>query len=421
MSEKGVRFVGFDTAEEVHEGVLLDAGGGEEFAFKCRNRKKSVEKALASLLIRIGSDEKLMVVLEAPRAHGRVIFEVASNLGLMVIQVGSLALNRYRECEGQPRKDDHWDAYLGARMAYLAAKGCRVVSDPGPEERVLSRLTRARSRLVDRRRAVLNQLHSIILELAPIILDREWGGPSYDSVTMRKILKRWPAFEGIERVRRTTLEALFRSCRCRRAKVEGYLDAVRMIPGEVVVSQIERDAIAAEIDVIIKQVELLDSSIADLEKELREVIDQHPIAAELMKMPGIGLTTAAVLIGELLPMMRNTTEASAATYAGVTPLARKSGKSLNRSRLGRGSNKFVLKALFMSSIKAISCSSLDRAYYDKKRQDYQGHPKSHTAAILALSRQRMKVIYKIMVDGASYDKETLISSHLARQQRASAA
>lgn len=149
--------------------------------------------------------------------------------------------------------------------------------------------------------------------------------------------------------------------------------------------------------------------------------DQHPICVRLMGMPGIGLITAAVLVGELLPLMRNTDEPSSATYSGVTPLARKSGKSLNKSRLGRGSNKYVLKALFMSAIRSLSCSALDRAYYDKKRKDYLGHPKPHTAATLALARQRHKVMYKIMVGDARYDKETLISSHIARQQEVNAA
>lgn len=421
MREKGVRIVGFDTAEEVHEVVLLDLDGVEEMHLECRNRKKLVEEVFAKILIKLEPGEILVVVAEAPRAHGRIVFEVASKFGLTVIQVSSLALDRYREVEGQPRKDDHWDAFLAARMVYTGSKCCRVVSDPRPEERVMCRLTRARSHFVDRRTALLNQIRSILLELAPIILDREWDGPSYDSVLMRRILERWPAFEGIERARTTTLESVLRSCRCRKINAKGYLESIRKLPEEVVVSQLERHAIATEISLIFNQIELLDSSIAEIEKELRTLVDQHPICVRLMEMPGIGLITSAVLVGELLPLMRNTNEPSAATYAGVTPLARKSGKSLNKSRLGRGSNKHVLKALFMSAIRSLSCSALDRAYYDKKRRDYLGHPKPHTAATLALARQRLKVMYKIMVGDARYDKETLIASHIARQQEADAA
>ncbi len=61
---------------------------------------------------------------------------------------------------------------------------------------------------------------------------------------------------------------------------------------------------------------------------------------------------------------------------------------------------------------------MDRAYYQKKLGDYAGHPKPHVAAFIALSRQRHKLVYKLMTTAARYDKETLIASHLARLERA---
>jgi len=112
---------------------------------------------------------------------------------------------------------------------------------------------------------------------------------------------------------------------------------------------------------------------------------------------------------------------SVPNISGVTPLTRKSGTSLDSAHLGRASNKRVLNALFLSAVRALAESALDRAYYDKKRADYQGHPKPHTAAVLALARQRHKVIYKLMTTDARYDKERLISSHLKRQREEAAA
>lgn len=415
MEEKVVRIVGFDTAEEQHEGVLLTRDGEEELAFKCRNRKKDLEEAFAKVLVRLAPNEILVVVLEAPRAHGRLVFEIASSFGFTVWQVGTVALNHFRNCEGQPRKDDHWDAFLAARMVFKGMNGCSVVFDPQPEERKLSRLTRTRSRMKKQRTGLLHQLRAIMLELAPVVLSREWQGPKYDSMAMRRILQRWPAFVGLERSKKATLQKLFRSCRFSKTKSEMCLGIVRSLSDEVVVEAGERSVMGIEIELIFKQMELLEASISELERQLRALVNCHPICQKLLEMPGIGLITAAVLVGELLPVTRNTTEASSATYSGITPLCRKSGKSLNGARLGRGSNKYVLNALFLSSVASIQRSAFDRAYYEKKRTDYQGHPKPHTAAILALSRQRHKVIFQLMTTDATYDKEKLISSHLDRQ------
>jgi len=86
-------------------------------------------------------------------------------------------------------------------------------------------------------------------------------------------------------------------------------------------------------------------------------------------------------------------------------------------------NKRVLHALYTSSVVAIKNSAVDRAYYRKKLHDYSGHPKPHVAAFIALSRQRHKLVYKLMTTDVRYDKEVLIAAHLARleQERTAAA
>ena len=74
---------------------------------------------------------------------------MAKDLGIRIFQVNTVALNHFRDVEGQPRKDDEWDAYLAARMVYLRMKGCREVREITNEERALSRLTRSYARLTD--------------------------------------------------------------------------------------------------------------------------------------------------------------------------------------------------------------------------------------------------------------------------------
>jgi hypothetical protein len=54
MEKSDVRFVGFDTAQEQHEVVLLDSDGEEESWLKCRNRRKVIEDVFGKLLVRLG-------------------------------------------------------------------------------------------------------------------------------------------------------------------------------------------------------------------------------------------------------------------------------------------------------------------------------------------------------------------------------
>ncbi|MCP4901586.1 MAG: IS110 family transposase [bacterium] len=172
MKELEIRIVGFDCAEEEHVAVLLGKDGQFGNRVKMVNRKDHIEAALAQLMLEVGSNGQLVVVVESKRSHGRVVADVAKELGIEVWQVNTVALNHFRDVEGQPRKDDEWDAFLAARMVYLRMRGCRIVKEVTEEERALSRLTRTYGRLTGDRTQQILRLRAVLLELAPEILHR---------------------------------------------------------------------------------------------------------------------------------------------------------------------------------------------------------------------------------------------------------
>ena len=194
-----VRVVGFDCGEDEHVAVLLDEEGAFEKRVRVVNRRDRVQEALAGLMLRVGPEAQLVVVVESKRSHGRVVSDVAQQLGCEVWQVNTVALNHFRDVEGQPRKDDEWDAYLAGRMVYLRLRGCRVVTEVTEEERALSRLTRAYERLREDRTRQTMRLRAVLLEIAPEMLHRSWEGPQPESKAMIYLLQRWPGFEGMER------------------------------------------------------------------------------------------------------------------------------------------------------------------------------------------------------------------------------
>ncbi len=417
MKEPEVRIVGFDCAEEEHYAVLLDEDGAFESRLKVVNRRAEIEEALAQLVLAIPSDADLVVVVESKRSHGRLVTDVAKELGIQVWQVNTVALDHFRDVEGQPRKDDEWDAFLAARMVYLRTRGCRLVTETTDEERALSRLTRSYSRLTNDRTQQTLRLRAILLELAPEMLHRLWKGPKPNSKAIMYLLDRWPGFEGLEKAQLRSIEKILHRCRYgdRAPKVAKLL---RDMARRISIEGQERSAMTLEMSFLVQQIKVCDASLHKLYGEITRRVENHPVGEKLLEMHGIGPVIAGVLISELLPVARTATEAQSATYSGVTPLSRKSGKTLDTAHLTRGANKRILTALYISSVAAIKNSAIDKAYYNKKLRDYVGHPKPHVAAFIALSRQRHKVIFKLMTTDARYDKEVLIASHLARLEEA---
>ena len=245
------------------------------------------------------------------------------------------------------------------------------------------------------------------------MLHSSWEGPQPGRKAMLYLLERWPGFEGLERAQLRSIEKILLRCRYG-SRATRVAKLIREVARGISIAAEERYAFTLELDLLVRQIRFCDESKDRLRAEIVQRVEHHPIGRKLLEMDGNGPVITGVLVSELLPVARTSTEPKSATYAGVTPLSRKSGKSLDSDKLTQGVNQRVLNALYTSSVVAIKHSAIDRAYYEKKLRGYAGHPKPHVAAFIALSRQRHKLVYKLMTTKASYDKEVLIAAHLAR-------
>ena len=420
-TDKGIWWtVGVDCGEERHRFVLLDDRGERQRACWVKNRRDKIEEAVALMVLALPAGVRLRLVTEGVRSLGWVVAQVSGSLGLEVWQVNPKALNHYRDLEGQPRKDDDIDAYLAARMVVFGMEGCRVAVDPRPEERALCRLTRLRRQLSDRRTVVKNRLRSLLVEVAPEVVSKDWEGPIHDGKGMRAVLKRWPAFEGLEKARVSTIKNVLTSSTRYGARCQAMSAPLKEMAKRVVMVPMEREIVKMDISMAIAELDVLDGSIARLKKEINHRVMEHPVGRKLVSLPGEGPVTAGTDIGEVLPVARNVSEGKAATYAGLTPLSRRSGRAGKPSKLARGVNKHALRTNYLSAMAAIPVSAIDAAYHQKQKERHQGHPKPHVKATLSLARQRFKIKYKLMTTDSVYDKEILIRSHLERQRRLNA-
>jgi transposase len=408
--------MGVDCGEQRHRFVLEDEFKVRQGSMWVDNRMDKIHDALMKVLIKLPEGYGMEIVTEGLRSIGGIVVQVATELGIRVWQVNPKALDHYRDLEGQPRKDDDRDADLLARMRINGVEGCRLAVDSRPEERMLCRLTRLHTQLVQQGSQAKSRLRSRLLELSPEVVSSSWEGPRYNSEGMRAVLERWPGFEGLEQARVSTIERELRSATRKGRGCERMARALREMTDRITLGSAERDVITMELGMAIQQLRLTKASLAKVDKRIAEAVESHAIGQKLLEMPGVGHFTAGVLIGEILPLARNESEGKVATYAGLTPLSRRSGKKGGPSKLARGVNKHAVRALYLAAVSAIKCSALDRAYYHKQFERHQGHPKPHVKSFLSLARQRFKVMYKLLTTDARYDKETLIESHLKRQE-----
>lgn len=151
------------------------------------------------------------------------------------------------------------------------------------------------------------------------------------------------------------------------------------LPAEATVGRVVAE-LAAELDRVIARRDALAG-------EIDEAFLAHPFGELLASLPGIGARTGSRILAEIGDGARFANGSKLASYAGLAPVTRQSGSSLNGETRSRRGNHRLKNALFLSAFASLR-SPESRAFYDRKRAE----GKKHNAAVICLARRRCDVI-----------------------------
>lgn len=149
-------------------------------------------------------------------------------------------------------------------------------------------------------------------------------------------------------------------------------------------------------------IKTLEKEIQDLEKQVKEHIDQDPNLKNqndlLQSIPGIGKKTSSMLLGEV-EFERFDSARELAAFAGVTPKQRKSGSSLNFTRLSKMGNSRLRKSLYFPAIVAVHHNQIIKDF--AKRLAKNG--KSKMQIVCASIRKLLHLAYGVLKSQQPFD------------------
>ena len=243
---------------------------------------------------------------------------------------------------GHGRKNDPGDARTVAVVA-LRTKGLRqvVVDD---ELVALHLMSERRRDLVHSRTAAVNRLHQLLMELIPA------GAPR--NLTAKKA---------------KTLLATVRP---------------RDVAGKT------RRQLAAD---LIDDVEGLDRKLKELLRRLKTAVDAT--GTSVTEIKGVGVATAAIILGEVGDVRRFPSRDHFATYTGTAPLEVSSG-DVDRHRLSRSGNRQLNHALHIVAVTQARTDERGRAYLAKKLAAGKGRK----GALRCLKKRLSDQVYRCLVD-----------------------
>jgi transposase len=141
--------------------------------------------------------------------------------------------------------------------------------------------------------------------------------------------------------------------------------------------------------------------IADLTRTINQLHQQLAVlvaqtAPQLLAEHGLGVLTAAKLIGEIAGIDRFTSDAQLARLAGCAPIPVSSGRT-DRHRLDRGGNRQLNHAIHMLAVSRIRHDPQTALYIKKQRHN----GKTNREAIRCLKRHLIRRVYNLLRHPAS--------------------
>lgn len=314
-------FCGWDWGSTHHGVCVIDGNGAVVKRWLVQHTDGELSRLFRELA-GFAKPEALPIAIE--RGEGLIV-GLITDAGHPVLMAEPAAFKAARPRWGSAgAKSDLGDAFMLADYARTDGHRLRRVEPVEQATRELGTLVRARTLLVDARTGASNQLWAILAE--------HWPGAG---VVFQKLispialafLTDYPTPQSAALLGEGRMSRF-----CRRHAYRGgkspneLLGRLRAAP--VSANPIAPTVLAAIIRGSVAQIRMLNSEIAQLERELRTALAAHPKSDLLATLPRVAGVSLAQLIAEIGPLLeRCNNPEQVAALCGAAPVTRESGKT----------------------------------------------------------------------------------------------
>ena len=352
-------YVGIDIAKTNHYASIVNYSTGEviENPFLVTNNKQGFDFLYSK--IKDFNKEKVLIGLESTAHYGNnLIFyfhEKQFNLGIInPIQTAALRKTKIRKV-----KNDKVDSLLICEALSLGYYN--LLSDYDIKLLEIKSLCRFHKDLKDKAAEAKIQLKTYVDQLFPEL--NSFFKNNLDIKTAHELLKLYQSPDDISKVNLTELSnLLIKSSR-------GKYDKNRAIELKELASNsvgINNSALCIQIKMTIELIELLESQIKDIEKQVSDFIKKSDNV--ITSIPGIGDMTAAIIISEIGDINRFDNPGQVLAFAGLDPSVKQSGTfNASSTRMSKRGSSLLRYALILAANNVQLNTKTFNTYYNTKR------------------------------------------------------
>jgi transposase len=377
-------WVGLDVGKETHFADVLDNDGERLFSRTVGNDQADIEM----IIERAAKHGTPGLVIDQPGSIAQLILAVAAEREVPVAYVPGLVMRRAADLYPGEAKTDRRDAYIIADTARTRRKQVHWLDTASDELLAQLRVLNGfDTDLAADQTRLANRLRDALTSISPA-LERALGDRLHQA-GIRDLLAKYPTLTALRAAGPGKIRQVIARRSPRLAGKAGDAVAKTLaaqdvtVPGEAATGRVLAE-LAEELDRVFTRRDAL-------EKEIGEAFLSHPFGEILASMPGIGPRTGARILAEIGDGSGFASGAKLASYAGLAPVTRQSGTSLNCETRSRRGNHRLKNAMFLAAFAALR-DPASRAFYERKRAE----GKKHNAALICLARRRCDVILAML-------------------------
>jgi transposase len=392
---EGTLIVGIDIGMASNHGCCVAADGRSTKTFRFDNTREGLDtlwNMVVASKVRFQCNE-VIVGYESTGPYGEPLIHYLKEKPVKIVQVNPLHTKRMSEInDNSPLKTDRKDPRVIADVIRIGHALSVVL--PEGDAAFLRRLNNARERHARERTALLNQLQQFVFLIFPEFT--RVIKTTY-SKTALHILKKYttPAKICIEKIE--NLGGEMRKWSMGKFGVEHAAALINYAKTTIGIKE-GLDGLVMDIQHALVQLEMIDSLIEELEREMEITLQRIPYSRKLLAIKGLGIVTVAGLIGEIGDFTKFTTQSEIAKLAGLDLYEVSSGKKQGQRRISKRGRSLLRKILYYAAMQTIRKNGIMHDYY----QRLIGRGMKSMMALVAVSRKLLRIIFAIVRDDSEF-------------------
>jgi len=323
--------------------------------------------------------------------------------GFVVYPVNPKMSKNWRESNSvAASKNDERDGLVLALELARRHESLRALRQAEPAAAELAGLCEKVRDLTDQRTALLQRLKATLRQYYPGVLGffSDWGSP-----VAWRFIARFPQPKALARARKDTLIRFLKSNRVGLRPI--WLERIDT-RHEVAQWPTPSNSLALEVMAIatIKQLQALQPYIDKYDELIAQRTHDLPHAHLLRTLPGAGPRLAPALTA-ITAIMLNEDDSFQALrcVSGIGPVENKSGKR-HGVHIRRRCNKHWRNVMHLFANSSTSWCGWAKAFYTLRRE----HGDRHGTALRKLADKWLKIIFRMLATGETYDDERYVES-----------